>query len=57
MQLNAAALSADQAAGLLGLIPVGSISPALAAARQQLSLSAAQVSAHEAMYYCTVSLH
>ena len=55
MQLNAAALSADQAAGLLGLIPADPSTPTLATARQALALSTAQASAHEAAYYCTVS--
>lgn len=55
MQLNAAALSADQAAGLLGLIPANPSNPTLATARQALALSTAQASAQEAAYYCTVS--
>ena len=55
MQLNTAALSADQAAGLLGLIPADPSNPTLATARQALALSTAQASAHEAAYYCTVS--
>ena len=57
MQLNAASLSADQAVGLLGLIPASPTSPALTAARQALALSSAQATAHEAAYCCTVSLH
>lgn len=56
IQLVAAHLNADQAIALLGLVPAAPTSPALAAARQALEITAAQASSHEAMYYCTVRL-
>ena len=56
VQLVAAHLNADQAVALLGLVPTAPASPAVAAARQTLEITAAQASSHEAMYYCTVRL-
>ena len=54
IQLVAAHLNADQAVTLLGLVPAAPATPAVAAARQALEITAAQASSHEAMYYCTV---
>lgn len=54
IQLVAAHLNADQAVALLGLVPAAPATPAVAAAKQTLEVTAAQASSHEAMYYCTV---
>lgn len=53
VHINMATLSADQAAGLLALVPT---SPSLAVSTQALALTTAQACAHEAAYYCTVRL-
>lgn len=55
IQINAAALAAEQAAGLVAIVP-SSDSPALVRSRQALALTAAQAGAYEAAFHCTVSL-